>query len=132
MQDKVTITNKQLLDISGSLNALAGEKTSAWYPIVKNLRKIEHPLDVLFKAKEKMFRELGETDAEGNLLYLDPIKKQVKFKEGRHQEAEKLWSDIQDETIDIDFHKFDMSLLQDMKLVPGMLTPLLDVIIIEK
>lgn len=128
---KVNVTNKQLLEISGALNIMSRKDTPAWYQIGRNLKRIEKPLEDLYKAKESIFQKLAEKDEKGHIVYTDDTKRQVKFAEGNEKEAETLWSELQKETTEIDFYTFSFEKFEGEKLNPAILAPLLDVIITD-
>lgn len=134
---EVTVTKQQLVNISGSLSRLSLIATEAWYPISRNIKSIRPLMDEISQIKEDMFNKLAEKDEKGQLVYINPeekdiTKKIVKFKEGKQEEADKIWGELMKEEVTIEVYQFTPDKLGDVKLNPVIIEPLIDIIIVDK
>lgn len=127
--EKTKVTNGELLEIQGALSYLTKKETEAWYQIGRNLKKIAKPLEDINDAKKLLFDKYAIKDDNGNIKFKDENRMEVDFGENK-DDADKLWQEIKDEEVEVEFYKFNKSILDGEKLNSSAMLPLLDVIII--
>jgi hypothetical protein len=126
----MNITNKELMDISLSLNYLSSMDTEAWYQVSRNIKRIESPLNELNEARDTIIKKFIQKDDKGFPVFIDEAKTQYDL--GKNSEkADSLWHDLQKEIIDVDFYTFKYDLLKNTKLNAIKIAPLLDTVIVE-
>tara|TARA_B100000497_G_C7406070_1_gene256657 strand:- start:69 stop:455 length:387 start_codon:yes stop_codon:yes gene_type:complete len=123
------VTNKQLLEISASLDFLSQQNTQAWYQIGRNLKKIKPFVEELNEAKVSIIEKFVKKDKEGAWVFLDENKTMWDLGD-KQAEADKLWADTQEQKIKIDFFTFKFDALGDIKLNADSITPLIDTVIL--
>jgi hypothetical protein len=127
----IKLKKKEVLTINESLTYLSQQKTSAWYPISKNLKLVKPFILDINETKEELIKNLAKIDEEGKVS----TKNQngitvIDWKD--EKEATTLWDDILNEEVSIDFYKFGIDKLNDLKLEAVVIEPLLDVCLIEE
>jgi hypothetical protein len=127
---KVKVTNADVLAISSALGYLNQKETEAWYQIAKNTKKLKAALDDINESKKLVFEKYAEKDEKGEIKFKDQNKTQIDF--GKNEkEADEMWKKIQEEEIEIDFHTFSSNVLAGQKLNSTIITPLIDIIIVD-
>ena len=127
---KTKITNADALAIASSLNYLNQKETSAWYQIAKNSKKLKDVLEDINESKKLVFEKFAKKDAKGEIKFKDDAKTQIDFGKNADK-ADEMWNKVQLEEVEIDFHTFSRKVLDDQKLSPTAITPLLDIIIVD-
>ena len=129
--EEVEITNEKLQEVANSLGILSMQDTEAWYGLGRNLDFVEPHMKTLFKNKNAMLDRLAKKDENGEIVYTDASKKTVVFEEGKEEEANKIWEEMQEEVIKLKVYKFPQSKFGNKPLKPGLARPLLGIIITE-
>lgn len=124
------ITNAELASIAASLEYLNNQSTEAWYEIGKNIKLVTAPLNELNEAKQELFKKYADKNEDGTFKFLDAAKTQIDLG-GNLEKANNKWQQIQSDTVDIEFVKFNKSILTGIKLSPKEVTPLIDIIIVD-
>ena len=127
----VKLKKKEVLIINESLTYLSQQKTSAWYPISKNLKLVKPFILDINESREEIIKNLANIDEEGKVSTKDQNGVTViDWKD--EKEATTLWDDILNEEVSIDFYKFGIDKLDDLKVEPVIFEPLLDVCVVEE
>lgn len=126
----VKVTNKQILSISAGLSYLNQRETEAWYQIDKNLTKISPLIEEINRSKKMLFDKMALKDEEGKIKYKDEEQTKIDFGDN-FEKADNMWKQIQDEEVEVDFHTFDIKLLEGVKLNSNFIRPLFNIIIID-
>lgn len=127
--EKVKLTKGEVLKVSAGINVLALSPTKAWYAVSRNQKKLAPVVKQIFEEKQLIFDKLGQRNEKGQLVYTDETKQKIKFQDGKQEEADTLWMELQQESIEVEVYQFPVSQLEGEKLSPGMMQPLLGVII---
>jgi hypothetical protein len=124
------ITKGELINISDSLGYLAQKETSAWYQIGKNLRLVKSFMQEVEDVRKDIQKNLALHDENGNIVTENNF---IVWKdENSDIEQKKIWNDFVNEDAPIiDWHKFNLQKLDGVELNAGLLSNLLDVIIID-
>ena len=118
------------MTISASLQYLSNLDTPAWYHVGRNLKRLEKATDELNTAKNSIVEKFIQKDEKGNPIYIDENK--TMYDLGKKQvEADKLWAELQEEKIEVEFYPIKFELLKDLKLNAAKITSLIDTVIIE-
>ena len=124
------VTNKQIIQISTALAYLSQLDTPAWYQIGRNVKKTEKFVTEINALRTDIINKFVKKDDKGQPLYANEAKTMLDLGENQ-AEADKLWSDLQNEEVEIDFFQFKYDLLKDSKINSVKVLPLIDLIIIE-
>ena len=131
-KDINTISNKELLDIYAGLQHLSSEKTKAWYKISLNMKTVEPFVTKLFNLKDGIIDKYAKRDDKGNFIILERTEKGEIIDLGENEKiVNKLWLELLNESVKINFALINISDLNDVSLNPLIIKPLLGVVIAE-
>lgn len=126
----IKMTNLELMNIADSLTYLADKETSAWYEISRNLRIVKPIMEEANEIRQGFAKNLAKKDKKGQPV-VENNRYVWKSKEAE-LEQQKIWNEFINEEVEIkEFRKFDISKLEGIKLHGGLLSNLLDIIIID-
>jgi hypothetical protein len=122
------VKNSELLVIDQALKYLSEQNTSAWYQISRNVKKIKPHLTTFQESHQSILDKYASKDNEGNIS----VSKDGGVDFGKNKtEADKLWKELLNEEINVEFYEFSVEKFGDSKLDPIAIEPLLDVVIQE-
>lgn len=105
--------------IINTINAIGGARERALpikasYAISKNLLKLEKEVEAYNLEREKLLKKYAEKDEEGEIKAdeLGNIKFVKKYKEKWNKEI----SELLDIEVEVDIHKFDLSVLDNVEM----------------
>lgn len=128
------ITKEELINIADSLSYLATKETSAWYQVGKNLRLLKPFMTDVEGVREDIKNNCAKVDKDGRVVTQWIGQQELIVWKDKEAEKEqlKIWKEfIGEDAPDIDFHTFSMSKLENVNLNAGLLSNLIDIIIIE-
>lgn len=128
------LTKEELINIADSLSYLATKETSAWYQVGKNLRLLKPFMTDVEGVREDIKNNCAKIDKDGRVVTQWIGQQELIVWKDKEAEKEqlKIWKEfIGEDAPDIDFHTFSMDKLENINLNAGLLSNLIDIIIIE-
>lgn len=128
------LTKEELINIADSLSYLASKETPAWYQIGKNLRLVKPFMKEVEGVREDIKKNCGAYDDNGQLKTENINGMQMIVWKDKKAEKEqlKIWNEfINEDAPELNWHKFSIDKLKDVELNGGLLSNLIDLIIIE-
>ena len=128
------ITKEDLINIADSLSYLATKETPAWYQIGKNLRLVRPFMKEVEGVREDIKKNCGAYDDNGQLKTenINGMEMIVWKDKEAEKEQLKIWKEfINEDAPELEWYKFNIDKLANVELNGGLLSNLIDVIIIE-
>jgi len=133
-ETKTKISKGELINIADSLTYLATKETPAWYEIGKNLRSIKAFMTEVEGVRKDIRDNCGKKDVNGDLEVVksDGLELIVWKDKDSESKQKEIWENfINEDAPEIEFCKFSIEKLSDCKLNGGLLSNLLEIIIID-
>lgn len=134
IKEKVELKNFDLINISDSLTYLASKETSAWYEVGKNLRALKPFMKEVEGLREDIRNNCAKKDKNGQVVTetINGITEIVWKSVDAKIEQQSIWTKfIEEDARNIDWHTFSITKLEDLKLNGGLLSNLIDIIIVD-
>ena len=134
VDEKVELKNIDLINISDSLSYLATKETNAWYQVGKNLRALKPFMIEVDGIREDIKKNCAKKDSKGEIVTkeVNGVTEFVWKSEEANIEQRNIWNNfIQEKARNIDWHTFSITKLEDLKLNGGLLSNLIDIIIVD-
>lgn len=114
----IKLTNKEILDRVPTLQELSGRKLPirVSYAIAKNMTKIERELKHYNKERQKLIDEYCLKEEDGTLKIINGS---YNIDPKRKEKFNKEINELQEIEIEIDVHKFNISLLEGEEMTPS-------------
>ncbi len=126
------VTNNELLAINDCLVKLSNKTVpyTVFYAIAKNLKRIKNDIDSIHETLNKLIKESVQLDEKGNPIPTETggfklLENKIAF---FYEENKK----ITESKVEIDFYKVDVCNLEKLNLEAALISPLLDIIFIDK
>lgn len=113
----VKLTNKEILERVPTLAELRARKlpVKVSYAIAKNIDKVERELKIYNQEREKIIKEYCLRDANGSLKITDG---NYDIDPARSKDFSKEINDLEAIEVELDVHKFNISLLESFEMTP--------------
>ncbi len=132
--EKQSIKKEDLINIADALGYLASKETTAWYQVGKNLRLVKSFMEEVESTRTDIKKNCALHDDKGMIVTkeVNGVNVIVWKDAESEQEQDKLWKEfINEDAPEIEFHKFSIDKLDGVELNAGLLSNLIDTVIIE-
>ncbi len=131
--EKQSIKKEDLINIADALGYLASKETTAWYQVGKNLRLVKSFMEEVESTRTDIKKNCALHDDKGMIVTkeVNGVNVIVWKDAESEQEQDKLWKEfINEDAPEIEFHKFSIDKLDGVELNAGLLSNLIDTVII--